>query len=259
MDYTELERRAADILPKMVVVGDDGVPRLSPDFEPLQEDIAKALRECQDNADLRDLAEAMEAMKQTLSNPDIAQSVAEMSSSKFEPQPEIFDAIEGCSVEAVRAALETWDVNQAFGEFDCTALYHAMSCMHGASLEVMNLLLDADADPRKGLGDSNVLHGLGFANLQGIEPEDLVLIVQRCVALGADIEQRSDKLLWTPLISAVSEWNPVATEALLLAGANIRARAGEVEGVCFSGADCLAFAGGHEETLAVLKRFMNPS
>ena len=142
----------------------------------------------------------------------------------FEPQPEIFDAIEDCDVKAVRSALQNWDINQAYGQYETTALYYAVSCMHETSLDVINVLLDAGADPRKGLTQTNVLHGLGFANLKGIQPEELAKVVQRCIELGADIEERSPRLQWTPLITAVSEWNPIATEALLLAGANIRAR-----------------------------------
>ena len=256
MDISELERRTAEVLPKMVVVGDDGEARLSSEFIDLQRDIETALQESGDIAVLRDMAKAMEMMKETLSDPEIARSIAQNQLMPPEPQPEIFEAIEDCDVDAVRAALKAWNVNEPVGEYEATALYRAMSCSFGTSLEVINLLLDEGADPNKGLTDTNVLHGLGFANLQGIAPEDLTRVVRRCIDLGADIEQRSNKLQWTPLITAVSEWNPIATEALLLAGADIRARAGDVDGVCFAGADCMAFADGHDETMAVLRRFM---
>ena len=242
-------------MPNMVVVGSDGETRPSREFEA----IATASRDPGATAELHELARAIEMMKETLSNPEIAQSIHDMQSGDFEPQPEIFEAIEDCDIEAVRAALTTWEINRTFGEYESTALYHAMSCSSGFSLEVINLLLDSGADPNKGLTDTNVLHGLGFARLQGVSPDDLAAVVRRCVDLGADIEQRSNTLRWTPLITAASEWNPVATEALLLAGADITARSGEVEGVCYSGSDCLAFAEGDEETVAVIKRFLTPN
>jgi hypothetical protein len=259
LDISELERRAAEVLSNMVTVGDDGEARLSPDFEILHRDIKVALQESGDIAELNDIAQAMNMMKETLSNPEIARTIVENQARPLEPQPEIFDAIEDCDVGAVRTALRNWEINKPVGKYEATALYHAMSCLHETSLEVITLLLDEGADPNRGLTDTNVLHGLGFANLQGIEPGDLVHVVRRCIELGADIEQRTNRLQWTPLITAVSEWNPVATEALLLGGADIRARAGDVEGVCYAGADCIAFADGHEETLAALNRFMKPS
>ena len=108
-----------------------------------------------------------------------------------------------------------------------------------------------------GLGkNSNVLHGLGFGRCDDLDPTELAEAIKRCVALGADIEEHSNKLKWTPLITAASEWNPVATEALLLAGADILARAGDVEGVCLSGEPALAFANGHARTEAVLRRYL---
>lgn len=61
---------------------------------------------------------------------------------------------------------------------------------------------------------------------------------------------------WTPLITAASEWNPVAVEALILAGANIHARAGEVDGVCFAGETGRSFADGDAKTLAVFDRYL---
>ncbi|MEO0944634.1 MAG: hypothetical protein AAFY06_07290, partial [Pseudomonadota bacterium] len=132
--------------------------------------------------------------------------------------------------------------------------------MFGVSLAVVTFLLDAGADPKVGLGtNSNVLHGLGFGRCDGVAPEALAEVIVRCVGLGADIEQRSNRLGWTPLITAASEWNPVAVEALLLAGADITARAGEVEGVCFAGETGRAFAEGDPATLAVFERFSRPN
>ena len=254
MDLLEFERRASELMSNLVVIGEDGAATLSPNFDRLQKDIEDALREFGDAAELHALANVMDAMKASVADPEIAWSVSG-SPAAFEPQPKIFDAIEDGDTDAAREALRSWDVNQTHGRYESTALYRAMSCASGASLELMGLLLDAGADPNKGLAGTNVLHGLGFANLDGIEPADLAHIIRRCMLLGADLEQRSKRLEWTPLIAAVSEWNPIATEALLLAGANIRARAGEVEGVAYSGAGCMVFAQGHEPTIAVLERF----
>ncbi|MGJ8610856.1 MAG: hypothetical protein ACSHWY_07165 [Octadecabacter sp.] len=53
----------------------------------------------------------------------------------------------------------------------------------------------------------------------------------------------------------MSEWNDVATEALLLAGADPFVRAGDTGQVCFSGADCLTIANGHRATMAVLATY----
>lgn len=260
MKQSDLIQRATALMSNMVTFDEDGEPRVSPELEPLLKDIAEAQSAGSVDADLlREMAETLELMKTSMANPEIARSMAEALSKEHEPQPVIFDAIEDQDLDAVRLELKTWDVNQTFGEYDCTALYHAMSCMFGISLDVINLLLDAGADPQKGLTDSNVLHGLGFADLSEIRAEDLAVVVQRCVALGADMEQRTNRLQWTPLITAASEWNPVACEALLLSGADITARAGDVEGVCYAGADSLAFADGHAETMAVFKRFLTPS
>ncbi|MFK7937810.1 MAG: hypothetical protein AB8B82_00405 [Roseovarius sp.] len=257
MDISKFEARLGQVMQNMIVIGPDGVPGPSPELQSLQTELAEILKSPGAPAELHEVAETLQVMRQTLADPDTARCMFEAQTNPPSPQPDLFDAIEDCDVEAVRAALAGWGINEQVGEFDSSALYHAMSCMFGVSLEVINLLLDAGADPRKGLGDTNVLHGLGFANLDGIAPEELAVIIKRCVALGADIEQRSDTLHWTPLITAVSEWNPIATEALLMAGAKIDARAGDVDGVCFSGADVLAFANGHQATLAVLTPYLS--
>ena len=258
MDLSDLEKRAAEVLPNMVTIGDDGIARPSEDFEALARDITEALAHPDAPAELSDLAKAVEMLKTSVSDPEVAKTMSQIADMPLEPEPEIFEAIEDHDIDKVHAALKTWGVNRAHGTFECTALYRAMSCSTGASIEMMHCLLDAGADPRKGLTDTNVLHGLGFAQLKDIDPRELTGVVRRCVEGGADIEQRSNNLRWTPLITAVSEWNPVATEALLLAGANISARVGDVEGSCFAGADCLAFAQGHPETTAVLKRYLTP-
>jgi hypothetical protein len=258
VNQTDLETRLTHVMRNIVAVGPDGVPGPSHELNALQSDVADALTRPGASAELREVAKTLTFMQKMYSDPDMAATQLEVQTNPPPPDPDIFDAIEDCDPDAVRAALRTWDVNTQIGEFDSTALYRAMSCCFGISLEVITVLLDAGADPRKGLGDTNVLHGLSFARLHDIAPEDLAAIIRRCVALGADIEQRSDKLRWTPLITAVSEWNPVATEALLLAGAQIGARSGDVEGVCFANADVLAFANGHAPTLAVLNRYLSP-
>lgn len=156
-----------------------------------------------------------------------------------EPRPEIFDALEDNDIPAIKSALEGWDVNARHGQFDKTALYAAVSNMFGVSLEVIDLLLDAEADPRKGLTQTGVLHGLGFGRYDAVDPNALAKRIQRCVTLGADIEERSENLQWTPLHTALTEWNEEASKALLLAGADPNARAGSDNGACTAGQSCL--------------------
>ncbi|NNL18474.1 MAG: hypothetical protein HKP37_07010 [Boseongicola sp.] len=258
MKTEDLMMRVSDLFSNMLVLDDTGSAVLSPAYRPLVEDIAKALQEDPENEMLSELSRSLEDMATSVANPAVAQIMYEGMTKAVEPNPEIFDAIDDGDVAAIEQALLSWDINQTHGEYDSTALYHAMAGFE-VSLEVIDFLLDAGADPRLGLTNTNVLHGLGFANLQGIAPEDLAQRIRRCVELGADIEQRTNKLQWTPLITAASEWNPVAAEALLMAGADIGARAGEVEGVCFSGSDVMSFADGHAETMDVLKRYANPN
>jgi len=157
----------------------------------------------------------------------------------LEPQPEIFDALEDNDIPAIKTALKNWEVNARHGEFDKTALYAAVSNMFGTSLEVIDLLLDAGADPRKGLTHTGVLHGLGFGHHDEIAPEDLAARIRRCVSLGAILEERSENLEWTPLHTALNEWNEVASKALLLAGADPNTRAGVNNRACTSGQSCL--------------------
>ena len=206
---------------------------------------------------LSELAEQLDLLARLEADPALAASMADAATADYEPNPEIFDLIDDNDPAGVEAALQSWEVNATHGEFDCTALYHAMSCMFGVSLPIVTLLLDKGADPSIGLGKlSNVLHGLGFGRCDDLDPAELSDVIKRCVSLGADLEQRSNKLKWTPLITAASEWNPVATEALLLAGADIHARSGDVDNVCFAGETAAAFAEGHDATLRVLTRYM---
>lgn len=255
MDIIDLLQKLNDVASNLGDRGEDGVFRPSEEFENLKQQISEL--QSMDGSDaeaFQEMETMLDSMVAALSDPDIAKSVAESMARAHTPRPEIFDAIDEQDVDAVKVELTRCDVNQRYGEFDSTALYHAMSAMD-PSIEIMNFLLDAGADPRLGLTDCNVLHGLGFTVFRDISADDLAKVVRRCVELGADIEQRTDKLQWTPLISAVSEWNEIAAEALLMAGADITARAGQVDGVCFSGADSFAFADGHEPTMEVLRRY----
>ena len=172
----------------------------------------------------------------------VARACPEEMSLTLEPEPEIFDAIQEGDAAGVTAALKTWDVNAQHGQFAKTALYEAVSGFGDCSLEIATLLLDAGADPRKGLGKTNVLHGLGFGRWQGEDLQALATFVQRCVALGADIEERSDNLQWTPLMTALNEWEAVAVEALLVAGADPNAKAGVANEACTAGQSCLEMA-----------------
>lgn len=172
-------------------------------------------------------------------------------------RPALFDAIEAGSVRAVRTALKSCDVNEVHGQFQISALYRALSACH-VSLKIVNLLLDAGADPQIGMRGKNVLHALGHAPLRGIKPEALSTVIKRCVAMGADLEQRTEYMEWTPLMTAVSLMNPIATEALLLAGADLHARAGDAEPGPYAGADIFRFAEGDKACLAVLNCFGAP-
>ncbi len=255
MGTSDLEMRAMAMLSSMTTIDADGNLSRSPDLEPLQKEIAATIAQGSASSVLQELASTLEMMQQSLSDPDVRRSMSEAVRASHLPSPAIFDAIDDADATAVRKELVSWDVNRAVGAYESTALYHAMSNTCGMSLEIVEILLDAGADPNLGLVDTNVLHGLGFGNQQGISPTALARVIKRCVALGADIEQRSNKLRWTPLITAVSEWNPVAAEALILAGADVNACAGELSGVCLAGADCLSFAAGHDATEAVIKRY----
>ncbi len=177
------------------------------------------------------------------------------------PIHRFFEAVEESDLKGIEEALADWDINQTHGEHSKTALYSAMSnSIDGVSLPVVSFLLDKGADPKIGLGDEyNVLQGLGFGRIDPKDVNDLSEVVERCVALGADIEQRSGNLHWTPLIAAASEWNAEAVEALIMAGADVSAKAGEVEGVCFAGEPARAFAAGHPETMAVFERYSRPA
>lgn len=156
-------------------------------------------------------------------------------------EPDIFDAVEDGDVEKLKELLKHQDVNQHFGKFDMTPLYGAITSPE-PSFEVINLLLDHGADPRLGLTNTNVLHGFGFGYYQDDQLEAVTQVVQRCVDLGADLEQRSDRLIWTPLMTAMNEMNMAATVALLRAGANPNARAGVNAGAFTDGKNCLEMA-----------------
>lgn len=255
MNFSEIEARMNAMMAQVFASGGGRDEKTMTELLGLRAIVAKEAADPEAPNELHMMVQSMDLMADMLSDPEQLATIAAMSTTPYDRPPEIFAAIDDCDISGVRTALQTWDVNQTHGEFRATALYRAMSCSTGTSLDIIWLLLDAGADPRKGISDKNVLHGLGFANLCGIRPADLAKIIRVCVERGADIEERSEKLQWTPLITAVSEWNDVAAEALLIAGADITARAGNVEGVIFSEAGCMVFANGHEPTLAVLERY----
>ncbi len=221
----------------------------------LEAEVRQAMAEMREPALLSEIAQGIAALRETIADPGIMSMMAQSLSAPPDARPAVFKAIEDGDVDAVRALLPGYEINAQHGQYRVSALYHAMSAMFGVSVEIIELLLDAGADPRIGIGDQNVLSGLAFGRCDGIAPEDLARVIRRCVDLGADLEQRSDRLLWTPLICAANEWNPVAVEALLLAGADITAKAGEVDGVFGAGDDSFFHANGSPETLAVLMRY----
>lgn len=253
MDILEFQNRLSAFMMSQVTNG----PGNTKEAESLRNDLSAIIAEHGDTIPgLEDLAGQLDLLKELESNPELASLMSVQAMKDYVPNPQIFDAIDDGDASAVTVALAGWEINATHGEYESTALYHAMSCMFGVSLDVVNLLLDRGADPKLGLGTtSNVLHGLGFGRCDDVDTTELTKVIQRCVAKGADIEQRSNRLSWTPLITAASEWNPVAVEALILAGADIHARSGEVAGVCFSGEPARAFAVGHEATEAVFERF----
>lgn len=259
MNIDDLMKRTTDLMMGLSGFDLERQAKLLPACEALKKELVAAAQAHPELEELEQLSEALEMSVRVhadlMGNPELAADIEERLKQPIEPQPAIFEAIDDCELEAVRAALSDWDINAQIGQYDKTALYAAMSNMTGVSLDVITLLLDHGADPKLGLTHTNVLHGLGFANLNGVDATALSQIVLRCVELGADIEQRSENLEWTPLITAVSEWNPIATEALLLAGADITVCAGDTGKGCFSGADVFAFAEGHEPTMAVLKKY----
>lgn len=259
MDVSDIQVRAQNLVMRVATATGDTAPEVL-----LAEvtEIVTALEGLADTVDdggeLRDLAQALNMMAEPLRDPDSAAALFEFQSASYEPDPPIFDAIKTRDIAELKRLLETVDVNARYGEYDATALYRALSSMDGISEDVVTVLLDAGADPNLGLTHTNVLHGLGFSNPRDITADKLAPLVMRCVALGADIEQRTEHLMWTPLLGAASEWNEVAVEALLMAGADITARAGDVDGVCFAGQDAFAMADGHPVTLAVLNSHKRP-
>lgn len=142
----------------------------------------------------------------------------------------LFIAIDDADQDAVLDILHDVDVNHYSATSGTTPLYHAMSNMDGLCVPILQTLLDNGAKPALGAEGLNVLHGLAFASIEDSDVPELSRVIRRCVALGADIEQHTATLKWTPLMVAISEWNLPAARALLLAGANPDAHAGDLDG-----------------------------
>ena len=175
-----------------------------------------------------------------------------------DPQPDIYEAIDEGDIETLTELLKREDVNQRHGKFDKTPLYAAITAVE-AYFDIMNLLLDHGADPNLGLTETNVLHGFGFGYFQEDQVDAVTHVVQRCVDLGADLEQRSDRLLWTPLMSAINEMNMAAMVALLRAGADPNARAGVGVGAVSDGKNCLEMAMSPEFVKVLLEFGADPA
>lgn len=225
----------------------------------LEAEVALAYRAIADPSELEEVGAGLAALREILTNPATLAQMVEALAHPRHVKPALIEAIREGDADSVRALLPGYAINSQHGAFRTSALYEAMSAMFGVSVEIIDLLLDAGADPQIGIGERNVLQGLGFGRCEGIAPEDLARVIRRCVVLGADLEQRSEVLGWTPLMTAASEGNAVAVEALLLAGADIAAEADTRAGVVGPRQDSFFHAGGSAETLAVLARYARSS
>lgn len=255
MDAQEIQQKAIELMLSMV---NSDPAKAKADFQALKQAAAQL------DADLpEEMSEAMSAMELMIEmlatqsyDVDLVQStLPDFLKEPSEPEPEIFDAIDDGDVEAVKAALAEWDINARHGQFSKTALYQAVSGFGERPLEMANLLLDHGADPCKGLAETGVLHGLGFGRWSDEDPAALAEFVRRCVALGADIEEASDRLQWTPLMTALNEWETVSVEALLMAGADPNAKAGSENNACTRGQSCLEMALCQPKLVELLLRF----
>ncbi|MEM6941435.1 MAG: hypothetical protein AAF943_12335 [Pseudomonadota bacterium] len=250
MNYDSLQRKVIALLTAAPDQHDDAYMRR---FRETRDWLAHTIEECVDHhrlADLHDLMLAMEVRAVLLRAPPVMRCAPRDTHQPAADLPPLIRAIGGGDIQAVQSLISKTDVNKPLGKMAATPLYTAMG-QAPLSLEIVTLLLNHGADPRRGLGQANVLHALAFAGADGVTPEDLGLTIRRCVTLGADLEQRDAHLGCTPLLMAALEWNATVVEALLLAGANPSARAAAT----LSQADAYAFARGHAATGDVLRRF----
>ena len=156
MNVADFEERFAALVLRLGEVASVGPGSVQADIAALRNDLAKLAATGVPSDNLDQMAQTLTLLGETMALPGVAESFAMARKASSEPQPEIFDAIEDCDIQAVRTALASGDVNARYGQFGCTPLYRAMSCLTGTSLEVIDLLLDAGADPRRGLTSTNV-------------------------------------------------------------------------------------------------------
>jgi hypothetical protein len=228
-------------------VDDDGFEAMMMQIEPLMAEIndedtfSQVMSLIQQASEVR-ITNSLKEMG--VSDADIAKSQSAMeeaqdslAAERYETPDEIlqvFHAIDEDDTDALRAALENADINCTMGQYEKTPLYAAMSSF-GPCAPVIALLLDHGADPNRGLsGGTNVLHGIGFGRYDDWTEEDVDALVARCIQAGADIEARTDHLGWTPLHTAISEWEPKTARALLVNGADANALMGVTDPPTFN-------------------------
>ena len=218
---------AADLMSEMQAILKSAIPA---DMELPPEMVALIEKTAQMEALAHEIAEK-EASGDTEAMATLTEEFAALSGGPEyddEPLPSeakaVFDAIADADIAALHAVLPLIDLNQGYGKYQKTPLYDAIAGVD-PSPAVVNLLLGAGADPQLGLiGDSTPLHGAAFTYFRDWTLDDLVAVVRRFVAGGANIEARTASYGWTPLHSAIMERNVELLEALLICGADPQAR-----------------------------------